>query len=337
MKKFIFICLISLLSFSAFALPGIKEYIPTENGQYVYYKDNTSDEETYIGFLYYDEEKISIRKFCLDIDGDILTSTQVFFSMDPKADHIELTGEKLPDDVSQEDVEDINYIHNMLYELSAIRKHSNDIAKEKKNLTKTQDFQLFGGQVQISYDFSIPVFNIESISDISGKVLFQAVTMGSLTSSQDKSFDEFAGFSDLTQNYKEKKLSKKDLKEFNWQTLATSEQGQIKALGNDAIMTCLNSKYGDSFKNKSYSARDYAMRSFRLSSGKAYAYLPDSKIKAKGNKIIFNYKVYTPDEKNKFTRFIKIIELNDDSYDLTIISVFEKFYQENRQYFNTLY
>ena len=145
--------------------------------------------------------------------------------MDKSKDYIELTGERIVTQVTPKDVEIVNYIHDMVYELSSRRKKVQNeflaLNEQKTSLTKQfvvdQDFVQFGGQVQLVFDGSIPVFNLESITDFSGKKLLQAVTMGTLSDNADTSFEKFAGFEFtplIKEVVKNKKLSRKEQKLF---------------------------------------------------------------------------------------------------------------------------
>ena len=54
MKKILIsICLIFLVGF-CFAIPGVNNIYGTLSGEYVFYRDYTFAQETYIGFLYLD-------------------------------------------------------------------------------------------------------------------------------------------------------------------------------------------------------------------------------------------------------------------------------------------
>ena len=160
--------MIFVISLSAFSLPGFEENLPTESGEYVYYRDFTFAKETYIGFLYYSEDSIGVRCFS---DGNF--DVTILFSLDKSKDYIELTGERIVTQVTPKDVEIVNYIHDMVYELSSRRKKVQNefltLKEQNSPVTKQfvvdQDFVQFGGQVQIVFDGSIPVFNLESITD----------------------------------------------------------------------------------------------------------------------------------------------------------------------------
>ncbi|MGP1587455.1 MAG: hypothetical protein ACTTHG_03855 [Treponemataceae bacterium] len=339
MKKY-FIA-ISILFFTGtffvtgFALPGITEYISTESGQYVYYRDYSRQEESYIGFLYYDESTISARYFSKDAGSKDIYSVQIYFKMNPSSNHIEFTGEKLPENTTNADIDSINYIHDMIYELSAKRMKvaGNDFSKI---FTKTQDFFQFDGEVIVTYDFSVPIFNVNNICAIDGKVLFEAVSIGAISSNTDNTFDNFSGFEPLPKQIKPKNLSKKQMEAFKWQDSPDFPE-TLKTLGNNAIIWIFFMDFPvDDLYAKNIDFFDYFSRSNRQSLNGSYVYFPSSKIKKRENKLICDYILYSPMEKNKFSHVIKILTVEGKEIELKVISVYDKFYQENKLYFDTL-
>ena len=323
-KIFLSILLIFILCVSVFSLPGYKENLPTESGEYVFYRDFTFAQETYLGFLYYDEGTIGVRYFSKG-KSDI----QILFSLDTSKDFVELTGERIISQITPEDVEIVNYIHDMIYEFSSRRKKiqsefdllKNNSSSVTKQIVSTQDFQQFGGQVQLVFDGTIPVFNLDSISDFSGKMLLQAVTMGTLVDSADTSFEFFAGFENLPQEkeeVKKKKLSKKEKKALDakiqkynslWK-IEDSMPGEFKTLGDYALFWefPLDIVRDTSTNEDSKQVFDYFARNNRLSSSGTYVYLPKSSV---------NYKF--------------IIEENG-TFKMVNFSVYEAWLVENKDY-----
>ena len=351
-KIFLSILLIFVLGLPMFSLPGYIELLPTESGEYVYYKDFTFAQETYIGFLYYDEHTISVRCFS---NGNF--DVTILFSMDKSKDYIELTGERIVTQVTPKDVEIVNYIHDMIYEFSARRKNSQsefELLKEQnlsvnKQIVSSQDFVQFGGQVQIIFDGSIPVFNIESITDFSGKKLLQAVTMGTLSDNADTSFEKFAGFENLPQKnevVKKKKLSKKEQKLLDakiqkydslWQT-EDSMPGEFKTLGDYAICWKfpLEIVRDTSVKESSKQVFDYFARNNRLSSNGTYVYLPESSVavskKADGNSVqVSKMIVYNPEAKKYSVNYKFLIEENEN-FKMVNFVVYEDWLNQNQDY-----
>ena len=351
-KTFVSLFVIFVIAISAFSLPGFEENLPTESGEYVYYKDFTFAQETYLGFLYYSEDSIGVRCFS---NGNF--DVTILFSLDKSKDYIELTGERIVTQVTPKDVEIVNYIHDMIYEFSARRKNSQsefELLKEQnlsvnKQIVSSQDFVQFGGQVQIIFDGSIPVFNIESITDFAGKKLLQVVTMGTLSDNADTSFEKFAGFENLPQKnevVKKKKLSKKEQKLLDakiqkydslWQT-EDSMPGEFKTLGDYAICWKfpLEIVRDTSVKESSKQVFDYFARNNRLSSNGTYVYLPESSVavskKADRNSVqVSKMIVYNPEAKKYSVNYKFLIEENKN-FKMVNFVVYEDWLNQNQDY-----
>ena len=190
---------------SLYALPGVKDFLPTESGQYAYYRDSTFTKPAYIGFLQYDEGSYAIRYYAPEAESGSKEIT-LFFTLDTAKDHVFMTGEKIEQVLQPEDAPTVNYLHDLFYEFAANRKR---IDPEKLAAKKTAgksvksvipqkeeqdgDMHILGGKIRIFYDYLIPLFNIREIQTGNGNPLFTAVTMGQLLSSADNSFADFKG------------------------------------------------------------------------------------------------------------------------------------------------
>ena len=197
MKKLILSIITSIILTAALAaLPGFTPFIPDSAGEYVYYRDSSFTRESYIGILAYDDATIQIRYFAPKDDTAMLPAKEIaiLITVDPKADFWNMTGEKiistiLPD---TDDTDIVNYLHDLLYEFSARRISA--AAVESDKLILDQDFEQFGGKVAMTFDARVPLFNIRSIADEKGNKVFDCVTIGTIKSSEDKSFEAFKGF-----------------------------------------------------------------------------------------------------------------------------------------------
>lgn len=353
-KTFVSLFVIFVITLSAFSLPGFEENLPTESGEYVYYRDFTFAKETYIGFLYYSEDSIGVRCFS---NGNF--DVTILFSMDKSKDYIELTGERIVTQVTQNEVEVVNYIHDMIYELASRRKKVQNeflaLNEQKTSLTKQfvvdQDFVQFGGQVQLVFDGSIPLFNLESITDFSGKKLLQAVTMGTLSDNADTSFEKFTGFeySPLVKEVvKNKKLSRKEQKLFeetkqvydsSWQKV-DSMPGEFKTLGDVALYWEFPLEIvRDTSKNESSKqVFDYFSRNNRLSANGTYVYLPESSVTVKktesGKQIqVSKMMIYNPEGK-KYSLNYKILVESNGFYKMINFTAYESWLMGNQnQYY----
>ncbi len=187
------------------ALPGVTPYIPDTSGEYVFYEDKTFNRTSCIGFLYYDDSTYSARYYAPAENGLPEKNIELLFTVDPTADHLEMTGERFITELTAEDSDIVNYLHDILYELTSRRKKQGDVSPQTETISvqnggfagcgteSPQDFMQFGGLVTMLYDWRVPLFNLKRITDSGGKLLLQAVTAGCLVSSQDTSFSDFSG------------------------------------------------------------------------------------------------------------------------------------------------
>ena len=188
MKKTILSLLSSIiLTTVSFALPGTTSFIPDSAGEYAYYQDTSFTRESYVGILTYDEATYQIRYFAPQDNEAILPEKEIaiLLTVDPRADVWTMTGEKiistiLPD---TDDTDIVNYLHDLLYEFSARRIKAD--AVEDSSLQLDQDYAQFGGNVTITFDARVPVFNIRKITDEKGNAVLDCVTIGTIKSSED--------------------------------------------------------------------------------------------------------------------------------------------------------
>ncbi len=247
MKKLLFSLIVSLvLTAAVSALPGFTSFIPDSAGEYVYYRDSSFTRESYIGILGYDEATIQIRYFAPQDDTAMLPANDIaiLITVDPKADVWTMTGEKiistiLPD---TDDTDIVNYLHDLLYEFSARRISAE--AVESDSLVLDQDFAQFGGKVALTFDARVPLFNIKSITDEKGTKVFDCVTIGTIKSSEDKSFEAFTGVAAPKPSVAKetRKAAKAKICKFENRQVSLDEAWEQKmenfwTLGNDSLIT----------------------------------------------------------------------------------------------------
>ena len=104
-----------------FALPGAQKSVPDASGEYVYYRDSSFNRESYIGFLYYDDSTYEARYYAPATEALAEKNIDMLFSVAQKNGRMELTGERFVIPPQQDDVAIVNYIHDLLYELSGRR------------------------------------------------------------------------------------------------------------------------------------------------------------------------------------------------------------------------
>ena len=247
MKKLILSIITSIIITTAsFALPGFTSFIPDSAGEYVYYRDSSFTRESYIGILGYDDATIQIRYFAPQDDAAMLPAKEIaiLITVDPKADFWNMTGEKiittiLPD---TDDTDIVNYLHDLLYEFSARR--ISQVAVESGKVIVDQDYAQFGGKVAITFDARIPLFNIRTITDDKGSKVFDCVSIGTIKSSEDKTFEAFKGVTapkpEVTKETR--KAAKAKVCKFENRQVTLDESWEQKmenfwTLGNDSLIT----------------------------------------------------------------------------------------------------
>ncbi|MCM1320998.1 MAG: hypothetical protein NC041_02340 [Bacteroides sp.] len=333
MTFFVLICVLHCAA--AWAMPGVQDFLPTESGQYVYYRDYTFVAETYIGFLQYDEGTYAARYYA-PAAKEGLTDIQILFTLDTSKDYPFFSGEKIINNISADDVTAVNYLHDMLYEFAARRKKMNG-SDFSKSIRHTEIYVQFGGEIVITYEFHVPIFNIAKIQDNTGKVLCEAVCINALQDSNDKSFSSFAGFSKVPQeNAKsgkqlsrsaEKKLDKK------WKSVGDT----VWLMGGDALCYIGVQKIdAASFSGAPYTPFDFGVRNFFTTDNGNYSYLPRAKIVRKNNSVIVNNMQYIAASQT-WTQDIKILSLMPDgTYRIAGITVYNPFYAANKSYFDDI-
>lgn len=203
MKKTLFIALSLPLAFATVplaALPGVTRQLEDASGEYVFYRDATFEREAYVGFVFYDDSTYGARFYAPAVANKkaprAAKDIQLYVTVDATQPHLELTGERIASAVTAEDTDLVNYLHDLLYELTARRQKAGEVSS---TVSVTQDFEQFGGDVALDFNALVPIFNLQTIRSIDGTVLFQVVTTGILSASDadgstDSSFTDFTGF-----------------------------------------------------------------------------------------------------------------------------------------------
>ena len=235
-----------LITTSIFALPGVTQFIPDSAGEYAYYKDTSFTRESYVGILSYDAGTFQIRYYAPQDDEAMLPAKEIaiLLTVDSKADVWTMTGEKiistiLPD---TDDTDIVNYLHDLLYEFSARRIKAD--AVEDSNIQIDQDYPQFGGNVTITFDARVPVFNIRKITDDKGNAVLDCVTIGTIKSSEDNTFSEFEGLSSEKPSVQKatRPTAKSKICKFENRSVTLDENWEQKmenfwTLGNESLVT----------------------------------------------------------------------------------------------------
>lgn len=330
----------------SYALPGITQEINDVSGQYVFYKDNSFERESYLGVIFYNESTYGFRFYSPEIkekkNFQPETDISVFFSIDPEKNPSDsyhfFTGEQRIPNLprSKEEMDIVNYIHEFAYEIFPKRINAGNL-REKKDI-KDSLFQ-FGGNVTISYDPLIPVFNLSAISDSNGKKILELVTAGQLKSSEDTSFSTFKGIPAVSSD-KSKKIA-----------IKKGKADTIKFKSNDSVVSIkIDDKwtqkaenlwfYGDSaylvinsLKNLNDDSKKSLLRTFLLGVDNTYPDLSRIEITRKGSFNIIS-QIFYNQESSCFNKDIKIYDEKSES--LIMLSAYLNTYKNNLKYFNEI-
>lgn len=341
MKKLFLLLVLCVMPFSLFAIPGVVDIIPTNSGQYVYYRDYGFTWETYIGFIQYDEATYGVRYYAPNPDlgsQDI----EILLTIDPTQDYVLMTGEKIVSDVTMDDNTMINYLHDMFYELAPRRKNvvldyvapelDTELATTKQFVH--DDFFQYGGSVLMEYDLHIPIFNLRSIKS-GNEIVLEAVTMGQLTETGDPAFSNFKGFPTLPSKEPNSELVIKDL-ENQW----LDEGGGFYFIGSESMLFSYDAEFPVNFVDSyNVSVYDFIAKDFSLSGLDSYVYLPEQKVELVNDSLVVTNSIYMP-VMNQFTKDIKILKSYEESatelqlYNITLFSSFHEIYYSNEAEFN---
>lgn len=322
------------------ALPGFTPYIEDAPGEYVYYEDKTFTRKSYVGFLRYDEATYAARYYAPKTDKDAPLSVTIFVTLDPASDHMEITGERQIVSGSPRDGEIVNYLEDMMYTLNAHRIKAGSIVRESERIVP-DDIMQFGGSVVVEYDYLIPLFNVKRIakgSDMSS--LFDIVSVGKLTSSNDAAFSNFLGFPESYADkkkpaHRKKTATKKIALFFDGQKLDADEgwvqkMDNMWMLGNDAAVSMASlPKHAEGLQ----SAEALVIRRLLEGNGTSYADWRRASVRNTAGSYTLRC-IFYDDAKKKATRIVrKLTKRVDGSYAFFTLSVFEDAYAADKSYF----
>lgn len=329
-KRLAILCFLVCFSMFVFAIPGITSQNTNEYGQFIFYRDYTFPTETYIGFVEYSDSVVAIRYYSPKATVGTKDIT-LYISLNPKADYVDMTGEKIIGDVTNDDVETLNYMHDLLYEFSARRKNAT-ISKQAQRTTIQQDFVQFGGDVSIEFDKFFPVFNINKITSKDGKSLFEAITVGRIT--PNTTVDNFESLKIFPKYTKPVIIQKAPPKENLVWTPSTTNG--LYFLGDSAMLLCYMIKLAPS-DLQSLNFKEWFVKSILFpDTSVSEIYLPELKITQKQETCLISSVLF--DENNEFINTFDVIQTTDeqDTFLIYHYSVMNDFYIENEAYFSDL-
>ena len=353
LKKILSSLTLILLSLNVplFALPGVTQKIPDQSGQFVYYKDSTFERESYFGIVYYDDSTYGLRYFApaQTKSTPLLPAKDVsiLVTLDPAKNYVDLTGERILSGTTAEDTELINYLHDMLYELTSRRQKAGNVTAM---ISIPQKFEQFGGDVTVTFDPLVPVFNVKQIISDAGNSVLTQVTAGQLISSSDENFSAFEGLplkaedshkADFSAKKSQKqKITFKKLENFT-QTITldsrwTSSAENLFTLSDSAVLAMDVIDLSASVAEEKSRITGSFLRRFTLGTDCTYPYSELLKVESSKNSTKLENLFYNAVSKS-FTKDFKIItQLDGDHIALLSLTVFQSAYSRNSKYFDSI-
>lgn len=353
MKKLLSFLLIGFFTALCFAIPGSTSFIADTSGEYVFYRDYSFTRETYIGLLYYSESEYQIKYYAPEDKKQFLPEKEIaiLISIDSDSNFWNMTGENIMSNIlpNDEDTLLVNYLHDIMYDFSSRRNKISSATSD--NYEAYQDYAQFGGNVKITYDARIPMFNIKSIKDSKNNLMLECITIGQLKSSEDKSFDNFKGLHNTTSASEKKQIKKaKQFKaNYNDQSIILDDNWKqamenIWTMGDDSLISLaeIPKLTEDNNFNELYIQRkllessdssfiDFSGSEIYRDSKKGQFQIKTKVYELSSGKIVQNIKILTKKQPGK--GFIS--EAASDYY-FCSISTYQSAYMENPSYFDKL-
>lgn len=338
MKKTLLFLTFLTSSFLLHALPGFESYIQELPGQYVYYQDTTFERKSYFGLLQFDKKTFAARYYAPSDEKAKKpeTDVEIYFTIDEKADHMELTGEKIISGFTSEEAELVNYLHDMIYEFSARRIKVGSLSENKLSIQNNEYFGQFGGYVTVIYDAIVPLFNVREVYLEEGSPEFFLVTAGQITGSSDKSFEKFKGFPEVQNNSshsmpkikkaKDKDFSTEDGKTIYLDTAWEKAMDNVFMLGDSAFV---------SVGNIPDAPIDFLLRQLLLSTGESYLDWTKCEVQKSDDGLFISGLYYQPDTKNMSKNF-KSAKKSGENYDFFTLTVYTNIYAKHAKYFQKI-
>ncbi len=345
-KKIILFFSVLFISIQMYALPGVQQTIPDISGEYVFYRDNTFQRESYIGILFYNESTYALRYFApYNIEENLLQKDiTIYLTINPDSDFMEFTGEKIIGETEASDADIINYLHGIMYDFTNLRQNSEISDSIFKTTTQKTEIAQFGGSVTLFWDNKIPVFNLKEIRAVDGTQTFVVSTVGRLSDSADESFNNFRGIenqvADKERVFAKAKKSKAKKCTFDAQTVTLDSQWE-QAMENLWLLGDFASVVMSSRASVSPENLNVLVRSICEGANGFYSLWNHLSVNQKGNQISVNTVLYQPDfvdERNSEVqrRFVFITTNAQGGVDYFVLTVFDSVYRANKAYFDKI-
>lgn len=340
-RAFLLLHIFFIAGVSAFALPKVESYVGDSSGEYVYYRDYTFSGEAYMGFLYYNDSTYAARYYAPATSSSPAKDITAYLNVDPNAEYMSFTGDKLVGVSSEEDTDIVNYIYDLMIELTKLRQKVK--FSTSKDLTQSAKLELFNGDIKLTYNPMVPIFGIKNITKTDGSYLWNIATVGMLTAADDRSFSDFKGFpATLKDNDRKTKIknAKKSVVVSGSQKV-TLDEGWTQVtdgiwLFGDYGMVMLAS---GAIPVTGKDAEPYIVFNNRFlchsNSGTYNTWNTMTVTEEKPGSQKFTYLNYDPSN-GDVIRSIWITSNKDGKFQMFSLTVFDAVYQKNKKYFDAL-
>lgn len=357
MKKLLLTFLLLGLSFGLFAVPGIEAYISDQAGEFVYYKDNSFSRESYIGLLAYDAKNYQLRYYApatSSYPAEKIVATLI--STDVIDGHFDLTGENIiiADYANEEDVDIINYLHDIIYDFASRRSKLGTLTPQLKGyvnfdslksngLSVNTDYPQFGGDVRIIYDVMVPFFNIKRIEDTKGNILFDCVQLGKISSTEDKLFDKYTPVPESARvkvNSVKPKKSKETVYDYDGRKLSLDSSWEKKldylyAQNDDAIISLASYVVPKEVNDSTYVLYTL-VRNLLESKDNNYIDFNKCDVIFDNNNVRIYYDTLSAGTKNIFYTAKYLTSTSDNTYNYFSFAAKKGIYLQKRSYYDKI-
>jgi len=341
MRKIIFF--IYVCSFSFIFAQNKVGWEGTASGEYIVYKDASWKDETYIGFLYYNNS--SIGSF-LYIPSKNIRAT-ILFSVKDEGGRLILEGQKItsPRNNDATYILAINYLMELLPSFYEKKIRPQDKSKVIRRGQKTFNTEQFGASATFYYASYVPFFYLESLTDAKGKEVLSIEKIGRIKEGEEHLFFSFEPIREteknkkpkdapFNQNAKKESLLVEGLS-FTLDSQWTKIADNSFFMGDVAFLT-VNRVKKEQFNLIPQDVDSSLIKLFSISRTETKMFYDKSEITTLKNGFLFSTLQYDSITQKKIKDIKKIIK---DGSDLIIISltVDHTYYSRHVAYFKSLF
>ena len=256
-----------------------------------------------------------------------------------------MTGENiLGSDGSQDDADIVNYLHDFFYEFAERRQKLT--LQGPDPVTVTDDFAQFGGDVKITYNSLIPVFNMEKLTTMDGTEVLSVETVGILSDGNDPAFSYYKGTQtvpkDKKRSFAKKAFAKAKQVTVGCQSISIDESWQqgtenMFLLGDSALITLTEITRPELFKDSPDQFLAMLVRKLSEGGSTSYVLWQERKYGGQRDGSVWLDNVFWEPVDGSVTRdFKRLTKLSSGGYALMALTVFDGVYRKKQEYFDAI-